>query len=204
MDSNQKRLKKISYALSTLLRHTAIKKGLPISPEGYIKIELILQEQPFKSLSATREDIEEVVHTNDKQRFAIKDDEIRANQGHTLVLENPDLEEITNSDEYPIVLHGTYFSSWQKIKASGGLKRINRTHIHMARGLFGQVKSGVRKDTEVIIYIDLQSAMNDGLKFYKSSNDVVLCTGPIPIQYFKHVVRNDNLEPFDNDFPTKL
>ena len=203
--TDKKRQNKISHALSTLLRHTAQKKGLPISVDGYIPISLVLQQQPFKSLNTTLEEIEEVCRTNDKQRFSINDGNIRANQGHTIRLENPDLEEITldNLDQYPIVLHGTYFSSWEKIKHGNALKRMNRTHIHMAQGLFGQVKSGVRKDIEVIIYIDLPKAINDGLKFYKSSNDVVLCQGPISVIYFKHVLTKD-LEPFDPDFPTKL
>jgi len=62
------------------------------------------------------------VETNNKQRFGLKTDEItgkmmiRAHQGHSLEEANIDMKEITDPNEFPKVLHGTYLRHWESIK----------------------------------------------------------------------------------------
>eukprot|EP00121_Abeoforma_whisleri_P005762 Awhi_evm1s5222 len=48
----------------------------------------------------------------------------------------------------------------------------------------------MRTDCDVLIYIDVPKAFQDGIKFYRSSNNVILSAGidgVIPPQYFKKV-----------------
>lgn len=56
---------------------------------------------------------------------------------------------------------------------------MNRNHIHFAPGLpkEGNVISGMRRTCQIYIFIDLNSALSSGLKFYKSSNEVILSPG---------------------------
>lgn len=70
---------------------------------------------------------------------------------------------------------------------------MKRTHIHFATGLPSDrgVVSGMRKDVEVLIYIDVEKALRAGIKFYQSSNGVVLSpgdeSGVIKPEYFSRV-----------------
>jgi 2'-phosphotransferase len=41
---------------------------------------------------------------------------IRAHQGHSLEAANIDIKEITDPNEYPTVVHGTYMRHWASIK----------------------------------------------------------------------------------------
>jgi len=41
---------------------------------------------------------------------------IRAHQGHSLEAANIDMKEITDPNEYPKVVHGTYMRHWASIK----------------------------------------------------------------------------------------
>jgi 2'-phosphotransferase len=41
---------------------------------------------------------------------------IRAHQGHSIEEANIDMREITDPNEFPIVVHGTYTRFWQLIK----------------------------------------------------------------------------------------
>lgn len=100
------------------------------------------------------------MHENDKQRFSLKaipsssslpsspppppseDDPsqhlIRANQGHSLPIVSSNLlTPIARADaDFPAqVVHGTFPHLWPRILASGGLSRMQRTHVHFARGL---------------------------------------------------------------------
>jgi 2'-phosphotransferase len=56
---------------------------------------------------------------------------------------------------------------------------MNRQHIHLSEDFPGSksVISGMRANCEIAIYIDVKKAMQDGIKFYRSANNVILSPG---------------------------
>ena len=83
---------------------------------------------------------------------------------------------------------------------------MNRNHIHFASGLPAGFKSiadqdvnivaapvisGMRKSSTVLIFVDVTSAMEAGIKFWMSDNGVILSEGNeegvLPIQFFERV-----------------
>nr|CAB3260711.1 uncharacterized protein LOC100175594 [Phallusia mammillata] len=181
--NNLKRDVEIGKALGAVLRHN--KFGFKVDSGGYVKIKDILAHQHFsKTLNVSRDDIYRVVRNNDKQRFVIVVDTlgvetIRATQGHTVAVDNLELEEITDPSQFPTVVHGTFWKFWIPISVQG-LHRRNRIHIHMttAEPTDGNgVISGMRKTCNLFIYIDIAAAMADGIRFFVSSNGVILSTG---------------------------
>lgn len=193
---------KLSRNLSWVLRHGAIKEGLKISAGGFVAIDEILQYlQSNGHKDITFEQIEDVVENNDKKRFELKKENncmfIRATQGHSMkeVETEELLKLIEEPEEYPVVIHGTFWKFWKLIKEQG-LKRMTRNHIHFAPGMPKEqgVISGMRGNCDVIIQIDLAGAMKDGIKFFVSSNNVILTEGVdgvlIP-KYFKKVMKKN-------------
>ncbi|TPX37089.1 hypothetical protein SmJEL517_g01029 [Synchytrium microbalum] len=193
------RAKKLSKALSYILRHGAIKEGFDIRSDGFVKVSDLLANSRFTGY--TFEEVQAVVRDNDKQRFTLMEEQaddgqvihwIKANQGQSIELEDLDLQIIHSAEDLPVAVHGTFNSKWPMI-AKSGLKRMARTHIHMSPGLLGQdgVISGMRKDCEVYIYINVAAAMKDGIVFEKSPNNVILSRGldgVIVPKYFERVV----------------
>ncbi|KAK4245378.1 KptA family-domain-containing protein, partial [Corynascus novoguineensis] len=145
---------------------------------------------------------------------------IRANQGHTIKLDsehllkpialplsqqgdgdgsggNPTLPDGAVPVP-PTVIHGTYFAFWPAIIASGGLKPMGRNHVHLSTGLpedaEAGVISGMRRDAELLIYVDVAASLRDGsgIRWWMSDNGVVLTEGDaeglVPLRYFKKVV----------------
>ncbi|KAF4625690.1 hypothetical protein G7Y89_g12473 [Cudoniella acicularis] len=176
--------------------------------------------QRLKSLHVTFADIRTAVTDNEKQRFSMKpnpflptppnpnsedpsDWVIRANQGHSIAVDaaallKPITLEAGNVPE--IVVHGTYFAFYQAIVQSGGLKKMGRTHIHFSTGLPEDkqgVISGMRKDAELLIYVDIRKSLEDGKTlWWISENGVVLTegddSGVLSTDYWKKVVgRNE-------------
>jgi 2'-phosphotransferase len=193
---------RLSKFLSFVLRHGALKEGIPIRSDGFVAIEDLLKHK--KCSQVTFEDIQQVVAKDEKSRYLMElmDGKwmIRANQGHSMNLQ-VEMILITDPAEIPVVLHGTIHKAWTSIKQQG-LSVMNRQHIHFAVGKLGEdgVKSGMRKSCTVFIYIDSKKAMQDGIQFFRSANNVILSPGIngwIAPQYFERVEdKNGTLLPF--------
>lgn len=189
---------RVSKYLSYLLRHGAEKSNLNISKTGFVSVNQIISLPQSRNYKLDEETIRKIVDTNDKKRFELSKSEngellIRACQGHSIknLDETQMMTEIIDANEYPIIVHGTYFVNWNKIKIEG-LKTMNRNHVHFAIGYpqDQQVISGMRKSCEIFIEIDMHKAIHDGIKFYLSANKVVLSSGInniISPKYFKAV-----------------
>ena len=184
---------KISKLLSFALRHGAKDLGLEMGNDGFVKLEQLLKNQKFKSV--TEQEIIQIVLDCPKQRFALEKRNdalyIRANQGHSIKLD-VEMELILDSSEIPTVVHGTSKRAWQQIETLG-LSIMNRQHVHFASGLLSDpnVKSGMRKNCDVYIYINAKKAMLDGIQFFRSANGVILSSGKngiIEVKYFQKVV----------------
>lgn len=136
---------------------------------------------------------------SDKNRFATEEfDEdgetemyVRANQGHSFSVPLLQLSPCT-PQELPLCLHGTYKRHLDSI-LSQGLLRMSRNHVHLIdANVFVEyaVISGMRGSCDMIVYVDSASAMNDGIKFGKSANGVVLTegvNGAVPPKYITKV-----------------
>jgi len=171
-------------------------------------VDEILTYPPLKKEKVTLEDIKVVVENNDKKRFSIKQDEetkkylVCANQGQSIPGIMPDnMKQITSADNYPIVLHGTYFKAWEAIKQTG-LSKMGRQHIHFAPGHYHdeEVVSGRRANCEIAIHINLAAALADGIVFWQSANGVILTegiNGILPTKYFSKVIKLDDDTPLE-------
>ena len=104
-------------------------------------------------------------------------------------IENPNIKLIEES--FP-VYHGTTLES-SEIILKEGLKPMTRSHIHMAQKL-----SGIRRNSEVILVIDLKKAMENGIKFFKAPNNVILCDQIIPSEYIKKLDKFQEFEKIEN------
>ena len=187
-----KKLKKVSINLSKILRHQAIQRNIHIDDSGWIKLNDILKCNELKNTSL--DDIKYIVENNEKKRFTLELRNetyfIRANQGHTISSVKDELLLIEIKPGYiDNVVHSTFRKNYDLIKLNG-LCRMSRNHIHFAKSK--DVSSGIRKNAEVYIYVDVNKAMEAGIKFYESSNGVILSPGIgedgfISTEYFSKV-----------------
>lgn len=186
--------------LTKILRHMAAELNLSMRNDGYVKVndllKLNLKTHANNPLSShTVEDVREAVQKDNKQRFSlVKEDGellIRANQGHTIKAVESEslLKPVTSPEEVPVCVHGTYNRNLESILQSG-LKRMKRLHVHFSSGLptDGGIISGMRRDVNVLIFLDVRKAMADGMKLYISDNRVILTEGfegVVPVKYFE-------------------
>ncbi|PPD70685.1 hypothetical protein GOBAR_DD32442 [Gossypium barbadense] len=188
--------------LTRILRHMATELNLNMRSDGYVKVEdlLKLNMRTFANIplrSQTVDDIKEAVRKDNKQRFSLVEENgellIRANQGHTVMTVESErlLKQILSADEVQFCVHGTYKRNLESILESG-LKRMKRLHVHFSSGLptDGEVISGMRRDVNVLIYLDVRKALEEGMKLYISDNKVILTEGfdgVVPVKCFEKI-----------------
>ena len=192
--SKDKSLENLSRAMSSLLRHNAIKEGVDISADGWVRVSDALNwAASRKRLNGDEAMVRRLVADNDKQRFSLRETdgvlEIRANQGHSMNAISVEMKQLPSSVKHAV--HGTYHAAWSQIQKTG-LSKMKRQHVHLARGLPGGsgVISGMRASCEVLVWVDVQRAVSAGMTFYESDNGVILTdgfNGTVPPEFFDRV-----------------
>ena len=185
------RIKKISKTMSYLLRHGAQNERLPIAKDGYLPISALIAHKNLRRLAASKADVLQIAADDKKARFHVRDDCIRANQGHSMLNVLVNMEEIKDAFEVPVAVHGTIWTAWDHIKHQG-LSVMGRQHIHLATNVGTEgVISGMRTTSQVWIYVDIPKMLEDGIRIFRSRNGVILTRGidgVLPTKYFKSVV----------------
>jgi 2'-phosphotransferase len=203
----------LSKLVGKLLRHEAINLSIPITPDGWVSLPNILNAINSNELrrlvgSAASElqgvafdeaAVRRIVAIDDKQRYLLREHatgvELRAAQGHTMDGVVASQTQLSAETAPRLAVHGTYWRAWEGICKTGGLSRMTRHHIHLARDLpsAGHVMSGMRADAELHVWVDVARALSDGYSFAEAANGVVLCdgkagSGVLPLHYFDAVV----------------
>lgn len=176
MKKLSKHLFDISRFMALVLRHKPHQANLTLDENGYVEITILCN-----NLGITAEELNLIVESNDKQRFAFNEDKskIRASQGHSLGNVNLELkEEIPPQHLY----HGTK-ESFVKSILKEGLTKQKRNHVHLSDNINTAVNVANRRNGESVILTILAMKMrSEGYKFYKSKNGVWL-TETVPVKY---------------------
>jgi putative RNA 2'-phosphotransferase len=170
---NEETRKRISKFASKVLRHQPELIGLQLDADGYVMVEGLLAGMASRGLRVSREELEEVVETNDKRRYSFSEDgeKIRAVQGHSVRLEGAT---VTPATPPPTLYHGTADRNVESIVRQG-LIPGSRIHVHLSMDVATATAVGRRHGRPVVFTIDAEKAAQDGVQFYLAENGVWLC-----------------------------
>lgn len=168
----------ISRFISLILRHKPETIGITLDEHGWANvkdlIEGIKKTRPFDM-----DMLEEIVRTDNKQRYSFNEDKtlIRANQGHSIPVD----VELKKAVPPDILYHGTgekYVSSIDK----EGLLPKSRLYVHLSKDEDTAVNVGKRHGKPVVYKVDARKMQEDGFEFFLSVNGVWL-TKEVPVKY---------------------
>jgi putative RNA 2'-phosphotransferase len=168
---DEKRKKKISKFLSLILRHQPEVVGLSLDENGWAEVEKLIKACTAHGESFTRSELDEVVETNDKKRFAFDETgrKIRASQGHSIEVEI----EFEKKTPPAILYHGTAEKNVGVIFAEG-LKKMSRHHVHLSGDIETAKNVGIRYGKPVLFKIDTVAMQAENFEFFVSANGVWL------------------------------
>jgi putative RNA 2'-phosphotransferase len=164
-------LVKISKKMSYALRHRPDAAGITLDPHGWVAVSDLLT-----ALRIDRATLDAVVEGNDKRRFAVDGDRIRASQGHSVPVD------LGYAPAAPpdALYHGTAAENVPSIRRDG-LKKGRRHHVHLSVDTATAFAVGRRRNpAEVaILRVDALAMTASGYEFYVSANGVWL-TDAVP------------------------
>jgi putative RNA 2'-phosphotransferase len=171
----------VSKYLSLHLRHHPERLGLTLGDGGWVAVDQLLAACARDGFPITREELQEVVAANDKQRYSFDETGtlIRANQGHSIEVDLG-LEPV---DPPALLYHGTGEGSVAAVRAEG-LKKMSRHHVHLSLDVETARKVGRRHGRPVVFVVDAAAMRRDGHLFYRSANGVWLVDA-VPAQYLR-------------------
>lgn len=161
--------RRLSKTLAYYLRHAPHELGLQLAPGGWVEVSQLLAALHRRGHRCSQSDLEEVVALSDKQRFALQDGKIRANQGHSTPVDLQ-LKPETPPD---VLYHGTTRRSLPSILREG-LNKGRRHHVHLSLNIDTARQVGQRHGPVVLLRIDAAAMAERGLLFYRSQNNVWL------------------------------
>src|SRR5262245_8485662 len=174
-----KHLTSISKFLSYILRHRPDEIGIALDPNGWVPIADLLASLSAQGRTITRAELDEVVATNPKRRFAISEDglRIRASQGHSIEID------LGYEPAVPpeLLFHGTATRLLELIRRQGLVKGA-RHHVHLSADESTARAVGERHGQSVVLMVRSGAMARDGLVFYISANGVWLADA-VPYKY---------------------
>ena len=170
----------LSKAIARVLRHRPDAAGVRLDKHGWCRVDELLAGLARTGTAVTREQLDEIVRTNDKRRFAVSPDgaRIRANQGHSI--RGVELQ-LRRKNPPNVLFHGTVRTALPSIERRG-LLPMRRHHVHLSADVATATVVGGRRGAPVVIEVDAHRMHVDGHLFWLSDNGVWLVLA-VPAKY---------------------
>lgn len=170
--------------MSYLLRHNP--RSLEIAEDGFVSLAKVVAVIRSHYPWVDEPYIRQIVSTDDKSRYEIKGDRIRARYGHSIPVKQT-LPLASRQKLY----HGTTMPSAERILVEG-LKPMARQKVHLSATVAEAIKVGRRRtDKPVILEIEAKKAIREGIEIGKAS-EMVYLADYIPAKFIK--LKEPNLE----------
>ncbi|RKS74855.1 putative RNA 2'-phosphotransferase [Actinomadura pelletieri DSM 43383] len=176
---DERRTVRISKYLALHLRHRPERIGLTVDAEGWADVTELLEAAASHGFTFTRAELEHAVANNDKKRFELDGDRIRAVQGHSIPVEL----NLPPTPPPEFLYHGTVRRSLKSILRNG-LKPMGRHAVHLSPDRATARRVGARRGAPVVLTVQSGRMAADGHEFRVSSNEVWLVDS-VPPEYLR-------------------
>ncbi|MHC1579224.1 MAG: 5-formyltetrahydrofolate cyclo-ligase [Candidatus Alkanophagales archaeon] len=155
---------KVSKAMSYILRH---RKSPEMREDGFMSLEALLRDLRRRVPYADEELVMDVVRSDPKGRYELRDGMIRARYGHSV-----DVRMELPPADVATLYHGTTAEAAAEILREG-LKPMGRRKVHLSARVEDAIEVGKRRtDRPVILKVDAGAAMAEGVRIEKATDRV--------------------------------
>jgi putative RNA 2'-phosphotransferase len=178
-----RRLVKVSKWLALHLRHRPERIGLTLDGAGWADVDELLARARAAHFALARDELVEVVATNDKRRYELdaSGGRIRAVQGHTVAV---DLD-LVPTEPPEVLYHGTTERFVAPVLGQG-LRPMGRHHVHLSPDVETARAVGQRRGRPVVLEVAAERMASEGRLFFRSANGVWLCD-EVPARFLRRL-----------------
>ena len=175
---NSQVINKTSRFISLILRHKPETIDIALDEHGWANVDELIAGIS-KTREFNREMLEEIVWTDNKQRFTFNEDKtkIRANQGHSIPVD----VELPAAIPPETLWHGTGEKYVASIDQQGLIPK-GRLYVHLSSDAATATKVGSRHGKPVLYIVKTKEMYDDGYSFFLSKNGAWL-TKEVPVKY---------------------
>ena len=176
--------------LCLLLRHHPEAAGITVDRHGWADVSQLVAAVS-KTHPLTRQELEELVAQDSKQRYSYNSDhtKIRANQGHSIPV---DLE-LPETEPPEVLYHGTVERFVPSIDRKG-LVPGKRLYVHLSPDRETARQVGIRRGEPFLYEVFSGQMFREGYRFYRSVNGVWL-TEAVPPRFLNKLGLQRNTDP---------
>lgn len=178
----KEKVEKLGKFVSGILRHFPDKFGLEIDENGWISFEALAKVVGRKYRWANKWVLKAMVYSDEKKRYELKGDKIRARYGHSIDVKLTDMPEANEDTLY----YGTSEEEANRMLEIG-IKPVNQTYVHLSTTIERSLEvASLRTKKPIVFEIDAKQAKVDGIRIVKA-NDSIALAKEIPPKYIKKV-----------------
>ncbi|MFV2171888.1 RNA 2'-phosphotransferase [Actinomadura sp. LOL_016] len=178
-ETDERRAVRVSKYLARHLRHRPEQIGLALDREGWADVGDLLAAAARHGFPIARAELERVVASDGKGRYALDGNRIRAVQGHSVPVEL----NLPVTPPPELLFHGTVGRFVAAIRREG-LRPMGRHAVHLSPDRETALRVGARRGVPVVLAVRAGRMAADGHEFRVTSNGVWL-TASVPPRYLR-------------------
>ncbi|MCS7144647.1 MAG: RNA 2'-phosphotransferase [Archaeoglobaceae archaeon] len=179
---SKEKVEKLGKFVSGVLRHFPQKFDLEIDENGWVNFEALVRIVSRKYRWANRWVLKAMVYSDEKKRYEIRRDKIRARYGHSIDLKLTDMPEAEEDTLY----YGTSEEEANRMLEIG-IKPVNQAYVHLSTTIERSLEvASLRTKKPIVFEIDAKKARTDGIRILKA-NDSIALAKEIPAKYIKKI-----------------
>lgn len=165
--------------ISGALRHFPDDLGLAMNQHGWVDVDVLCDVMRTRYKWANKEKLFSIIESDEKGRYEIHGNKIRARYGHSVDIDL-DYPENTLPELY-------YGASREEVDIllETGIRPIKQRYVHLSTSVEkAREVASIHTENPVLIVINAQEARNDGVTMLAATENIVLSL-EIPPQYLK-------------------
>lgn len=179
---SKEKVEKLGKFVSGVLRHFPHKFGLEVDENGWVSFEALAKIVNKKYRWADVWVLKALIYSDEKKRYELKENKIRARYGHSIDVKLNDMPEALESTLY----YGTSEEEANRMLEIG-IKPVNQTYVHLSTTIERSLEvASLRTKNPIVFEIDAEQARKDGVRILKA-NDSIALAKEISTKYIKKI-----------------
>jgi putative RNA 2'-phosphotransferase len=174
---NDEQTERLGRFISGALRHFPDDLGLAMNQHGWVDVDVLVDAMRTRYKWSNRDKLFSMIESDEKGRYEIKGNKIRARYGHSVDVDL-DYDENTLPELY-------YGASREEVDIllEKGIRPVKQRYVHLSTSVDkAREVAKIHTEDPVLLVINAEEAHNDGVMMLSATENIVLAD-EIPPEY---------------------